>query len=300
MKTKISILSALIVLFALFSGCEEDSGQTGTMSLSVTDAPVDNDNIEGVYITVNGLEYHSQDSGWKTFEEYEGPKKFNLLELTDGMDEMLGTFEMKAGQYNQLRFMLDIADRTGGTPSNPGCYLMINGEKEPLFVPSGGQSGYKAVGAFQVPSNGTVELTADWDARKAVVEAGATGMYILRPTIRLVAKGEAGSISGGISNVPDDASNIIVYAYEDGDYESGEADDPAEEESRFPSAVTSDEMGAENGSKLWYLAPGTYDLVVAKNVDGAFDSVLGVVEDVEVESNSNASAPIDISEFSTQ
>ena len=220
MKTKISILSALVVLFALFSGCEEeDSGQTGTVALSITDAPLDNENIEGVYITVNGLEYHSQDSGWKSFEEYEGPKKFNLLELTDGMDEMLGTFEMEAGQYNQLRFLMDMPELSQGPPSNPECYLMINGEKEPLFVPSGGQSGYKAVGAFQVPSNGTVELMADWDARKAVVETGA-GHYILRPTIRLVAEGEAGSISGGITNIPDDASKIIVYTYEDGDYES--------------------------------------------------------------------------------
>ena len=299
MKTKISILSALIVLFALFSGCEEDSGQTGTVALSITDAPLNNENIEGVYITVNGLEYHSQDSGWKTFGEYEGPKSFNLLELTDGMDEMLGTFEMEAGQYNQLRFLMDIPDRSQGQPSNPGCYLMINGEKEPLFVPSGGQSGYKATGAFQVPSNGTVELTADWDARKAVTKTAA-GEYILRPTIRLVAKGEAGSISGGITNIPDDASNIIVYAYEDGDYESAEADDPAEEESRFPNAVTSDEMGEENGYKLWYLAPVTYDLVLAKNVDGAFHSVLGIVEDVDVDSKKNTNTPIDISELSTQ
>lgn len=303
MKTKISILSALIVLFALFSGCEEeDSGQTGTMSLSVTDAPVDNDAIEGVYITVNGLEYHTQDSGWQTFEEYEGPKEFNLLELTDGVEEMLGTFEMEAGQYNQLRFMLDIPEKGQTQPSNPDCYLMVNGEKEPLFVPSGGQTGYKAVGAFQVPSNGTVELTADWDARKAVVETGS-GLYILRPTIRLIAKGEAGTISGEISNVPDDADDIVVYAYEDDidqEYIEEEAAEPGEEESRFPNAVTSDVMGNEDGYKLWYLAPGTYDLIVVKQVDGEFDSVLGTVEDVDVESKKDASADIDISDLSTQ
>lgn len=298
MKTKISILSALIVLFTLFSGCEEDTGETGTVALSITDAPLDNDNIEGVWIKVNGLEYHTQDSGWKTFEGYEGPKEFNLLELTDGAKEMLGTFEMGAGQYNQLRFLLDIAERGTTQPSNPGCYLEFeDGSEEALFVPSGGETGYKAVGAFQVPSNGTVELVADWDARKAVVKAGASGIYILRPTIRLVPKGEAGTISGGISNVPDAASDIIVYAYKDGSYSNAEADDPEDGESRFPNAVTSDKMGEENGYKLWYLAPGTYDLVVAKHVDGAFDSVLGTVEDVDVESNSNANAPIDISEF---
>ncbi|MBS3770414.1 MAG: DUF4382 domain-containing protein [Bacteroidales bacterium] len=300
MKTKISILSALIVLFALFSGCEEDTGETGTVALSITDAPLDNDNIEGVWIKVNGLEYHTQDSGWKTFEGYEGPKEFNLLELTDGVKEMLGTFEMEAGQYNQLRFLMDIPDMGDGRPSNPGCYLMINGEKEPLFVPSGGQSGYKAVGAFQVPSNGTVELTADWDARKAVVKAGATDMYILRPTIRLIADNQAGTISGGISSIPDDASDIAVYAYED-NVDEGDIDDeaaePTDEENRFPNAVTSDVADEEGNYQLNWLAPITYDLVVVKQVNGEFDQVLGIVEDVKVESKSNTPESIDISEL---
>lgn len=301
MKTKISILSAIIILFAFFSGCEEDdSAQNGTMSLSITDTPIDNEEITGVYIKINGLEYHSQDSGWQTFEEYEGPKTFNLLELTDGVDEMLGTFEMEAGQYNQLRFLMDIPNMGQGQPTNPGCYLKFkNGDSTSLFVPSGGQSGYKAVGAFQVPSNGTVELLADWDARKAVVKTGAA-QYILRPTIRLIAKNEAGSIAGGISNIPDAADNIIIYAYEDDiDQEDidKEAAAPAEEETRFSNAVTSAEMGEENNYKLWYLAPMTYDLIVVKYVDGEYHSVLGKIEDVKVESNSNTNAPIDISEL---
>lgn len=299
MKTKILILSVLIGLFAFFSGCEEDSEQTGTMSLSVTDAPVDNDSITGVYIKINGLEYHTQENEWSTFEEYDGPKSFNLLDLTDGVEELLGSFEMEAGQYNQLRFNLDIPEQGATQPSNPGNYLeFADGSEETLYVPSGGQTGYKAVGSFQVPSNGTVELTADWDARKAVVKAGATDMYILRPTIRLIAKNEAGSISGGISNVPDDASDIVVYAYEEDSYSSDEADAPDAGESRFPNAVTSDVMDEENNYKLWYLAPITYDLVVAKQVNGAFDIVLGQIEGVEVESRSSANAAIDISVLS--
>ncbi|MFW6101529.1 MAG: DUF4382 domain-containing protein [Bacteroidota bacterium] len=302
MKTKISILSALIVLFALFSGCEEeDSGETGTVALSITDAPIDNDNIEGVWIKVNGLEYHTQDSGWKTFEGYEGPKEFNLLDLTDGVKEMLGTFEMEAGQYNQLRFMLEIPERGQSTPSNPGTYLEFeDGSEEPLFVPSGGETGYKAVGPFQVPSNGTVELTADWDARKAVVKAGATDIYILRPTIRLIAENEAGSIDGGISEIPDDASDIAVYAYDD-NLEDGDIDDeaaePTDEENRFPNAVTSDVADEEGNYQLNWLAPTSYDLVVVKHVNGEFDQVLGIVEDVEVESKGTENVPIDISEL---
>ena len=105
MKTRTLILSSLLVLFAFFSGCEEnDSGDTGTLNLSLTDAPIDQADITGVYITINGLEYHKQNNDWATFEGYGEAKTFNLLELTDGMSEMLGSFEMEAGQYNQDGF----------------------------------------------------------------------------------------------------------------------------------------------------------------------------------------------------
>jgi hypothetical protein len=297
MKTRIFILSSLLVLFAFLSGCEEnDSGDTGTLNLSLTDAPIDQADITGVYITINGLEYHKQNNDWATFEEYGEAKTFNLLELTDGMSEMLGTFEMEAGQYNQLRFLLDAPVRGESTPSNPGCYLeFADGSTEPLFVPSGGESGFKATGAFKVPSNGSVELMADFDARKSVVETGTEGMYILQPTIRLIAEGEAGSIAGGITNLPTDGSEIVVYAYENDTYSDTEAADPDVDSTRFPNAVTSDIVDDQDSYHLWYLAPMTYDLVIVRSLDGEFQEVLGMVEDITVESKNTTSQPIDLS-----
>jgi hypothetical protein len=55
---------------------------------------------------------------------------------------------------------------------------------EPLFVPSGGETGYKATGQFTVPANGTVEVTADFNVHEAVVVADSH--YILKPTIKLI------------------------------------------------------------------------------------------------------------------
>lgn len=296
MKTRIFILTALMIPFALFTGCEEEKSETGTLDLSLTDAPIDQQDVTGVYITINGLEYHKQNNDWATFEEYGEPETFNLLELTDGLSKMLGSFEMEAGQYNQLRFMLEAPVRGESTPSNAGCYLEFEGgDTQPLFVPSAGNTGYKAVGAFTVPSNGTVELTADFDARKSVVETGTAGMYILRPTIRLIVNNEAGSIAGSISNFPTDGSDIIVYAYENEDYSDTEAADPEAEKSRFPNAVTSDIADDQNSYKLHYLAPMTYDLVVVRYLDGQFQEVLQVVEDVAVESRETTPQPIDLS-----
>ena len=307
MKTKITLIIALLVSLGMFMGCEEDNtGQTGTLALSLTDAPIDDTSVTGVWVTITGIQYHMKDSAWKDFEGFQGPQKFDLLALTDSISEMLGTAEIEAGQYGQLRFMLDAPEKGQGPPTSPGCYIEFDdGDTEPLFVPSGGQSGYKAVGAFRVPSNGTVEVTADFDARKSVRETG--GMqerYILQPTIRLVVNNQAGSIAGEVTNLPTDGSNITIYAYEADAYTSDEADDPAEGETRFPKAVTSDMVGdncdnSQNCYHLYYLAPTTYDLVVVKTLDGEFQKVMGASENVVVESRKNTGHPIDLDDLSS-
>lgn len=296
MKTKTILLLGVFALFLAFTGCEEDSQtETGTLSLALTDAPIDDENVTGVFITINELQYHKQNNSWATFEEYEGPKTVNLLELTDGMTEMMGAFEMEAGQYNQLRFILDAPIRGEGTPSNPGCYIEFSdGSSQPLYVPSGSESGFKATGAFRVPSNGEVMLTADFDARKSVVEASNAGMYILKPTIRLVVDNQAGKIVGNVTNLPDTTSDYIVYAYENDTYTESEEAEPDVEENRFPNAITSDMLGEQFGYQLNWLAPMTYDLVVTRYVDGVFMERIHIEEDVTVESRETTNAVIEI------
>jgi len=161
----------------------EQAPRTGTLALYLTDAPIDAENVTGVYITINEIQYHLVGQ-WVTCEEFEGPETYNLLELTGGNSTLLGEFTLPAGNYTQIRFMLDIPEM-GSHPASPGCYIeFADNSTEPLFVPSGNETGYKATGHFEVPVNGTVELTADFDVRKAVVLADSH--YILKPTIRLI------------------------------------------------------------------------------------------------------------------
>jgi hypothetical protein len=141
--------------------------------------------------------------------------------------------------------------------------------------------------------NGSVDVTADFDVRKSVVEATISGMYILKPTIRLLVDNQAGVIAGTVSNIPE-GRQVVVYAYESGSYEGSEAADPLVEETRFPNAITSD-MVDENGEyHLAFLAPGAYDLVVAATIDGEFVEVLGMIENIIVESKKTANSPIDL------
>jgi hypothetical protein len=161
----------------------EQGSRIGVLKLYLCDAPLDTENVTGVYITINGIEYHGE-SQWATCEDFVGPQTYDLLELTGGNSALLGELALPAGHYTQIRFMLDI-EEDGVSPASPGCYLeFADNSAAPLFAPSGGRTGYKGVGYFEVPANGTVEVTADFDASEAVVVAGSR--YILKPTIKLI------------------------------------------------------------------------------------------------------------------
>ena len=127
---------ALVVIFAMLAasgaGCGEAS-VTGTLELYLSDAPTDAENVTGVYITINEIQYHMNDQ-WITCEEFVGPKTYNLLELTNGNSSLLGELVLPGGHYNQIRFMLDIPEM-GQNPANPGCY--IEHEANLIVMPTG-------------------------------------------------------------------------------------------------------------------------------------------------------------------
>jgi len=303
-----SLAMVLILITGVGVGCtssdnqqsntDSNSESTGTLFLNLTDAPVDREDISGIYISINKIEVHKSTDGedtWETVKQYdpedpENPNPFNLLELTNGEFALLGEFELTAGTYNQIRFILDVQEEGQGPPTTPNSYVeLADGTKESLFVPSGGQSGYKAVGEFEVPVNGEVKVTVDFDVRKSlhVTGNGNNQKYKLQPTLRLVVDSKAGNIDGTIT-LTTTYDDIVVFAYEDGEWNDSEAETPAEGEPRFPNAVTSNKMDEDNSYILAYLAYGTYDLVVAEYNGEDFVGVLGMVSDVVLNSNHTA------------
>jgi len=287
------VLALVIILGTVAASglsCGEAPGTgTGTLALYLSDAPIDAENVTGVYITISEIQYHVDDQ-WITCDEFEGPQTYNLLELTNGNSTLLGELTLPGGHYNQIRFMLDISEMEQN-PATLGCYIeFADNSTLPLFVPSGNTTGYKAVGQFTVPNNGTVQVTADFDVRKAVHLASSH--YILHPTIRLVVNNEAGRISGSIAN-NSTYTDIIVFAYEDGTWADTEDDEPVYPASRFPNAVNSGKMCDDGHYTIPLLAAGTYDLAVAGYNGDVFGEVLGFVSDVVVESNKTTKQNID-------
>lgn len=61
--------------------------------------------------------------------------------------------------------------------------LVIDGESQELFIPSGYQTGIKLVNSFTVDPAVITELTVDFDVASSLHEAPpGSGNYILRPT----------------------------------------------------------------------------------------------------------------------
>ena len=279
------IALAVVIATVFLVSCTVGGEDRGSISLSLTDAPIaDAANVEGVFITISAIEYHLN-GVWIEDTAFEGPQTFNLLELTGGTVEPLSSTTITAGEVSQIRFMLDAVEADSTDTENPGSYIVFDPDSDadgidetdviyPLFVPSGAQTGYKAVGSFTVPSNGEVEITADFDVRKSVVKRGINDEYILKPTIRLVVNHQAGTIAGSFIEPTTTDAAYTVFAYADDTYDDSEFTnvDDDEEFVPFANAISSAPIDTENGSyTIPFLAEGRYDLVfVGVDEDGVY------------------------------
>lgn len=275
--------ASLLIAGIFFGGCggsdDGDSSSSGTLSLSMTDAPLIDENVTGVYIKVTGIEYH-HDGNWESADDFIAPETFNLLDLTNGKTIDLGDLVLPAGEYTQLRFLLD-APEDSSAKTDSACQLEFNGDYNvSLYVPSDSQTGFKSTGNFTIEANAQISVTADFDVRKSIVSAGNSGKYLLKPTIRLVVNEHSGEINGTVTDLPE-ASEVVVYAYLDDTYDNDF--EPDSDSIRFSQSVTSNDVNLSDGSfTLAFLAEGTYDLVFASYESSQFSSVLGSREDVNV------------------
>jgi hypothetical protein len=208
---------ALFGAILAITGCGGSGGgggggaSTGTLSLQITDGPVDT--AEHVYIQFSGLEiqaadgkrttlYYCQDPADATKTILKdtacttlvAPKQLDLLMLSGGQtDLLLDSFTLPSGHYSWIRLMVD-------TDSVRDSYIvLLDGAEQELTIPSGDQTGLKLNRGFDVPAGGSADFTVDFDLRKSVYVTG-TGEYMLRPTLRMVDNMMVGSISGTVDN----------------------------------------------------------------------------------------------------
>ncbi|MDL5045977.1 DUF4382 domain-containing protein [Oscillatoria amoena NRMC-F 0135] len=287
MKSLVSLLFATLLAGALIilGGCSEEA-QNGKIKFYITDSPIDAANVEAVVLSITRIEVNGPD-GWLVVKSFDPALELNILDYQNGNSYFLTEDEFIAGEYSELRLVLDAPTNSGAPISNPGCYIRYTDEStQALFVPSGGQTGYKVKGSFTLPPDGTVAVTLDFDLRKSIVKAGMSGIYLLKPTVRLVVNQDASLLKGNFVEF-DEYPKVIVYAYTAGTFSVDEAAEPEEGDVRFGKAITSASVNGSGKFTLAFLDPGDYELILASHDDnGEFVELIGKYENVSMSSGS--------------
>lgn len=182
-------LLAFTVALLVFGCSSGDNDDTGTLSLSLTDAPVDD--AMSVMVAFTGVELQ-QESGDRLTFDFDPPKQIDLLALRSGRRELLLEEDLPPGRYNWIRLQIS-------TEAMASYIEMLDKSMHNLRIPSGDERGLQLNRSFEVPEDGLVDFTLDFDLRKSVhAPQGSSADYILRPTVRMVATTEVGNITGTV------------------------------------------------------------------------------------------------------
>jgi len=272
----LKLLSICFSILTLISCSDAGGGSasTGTVSLGLTDNSTEE--FKAVYITVKNVEVHlggneNSASNWLTVDlpidpDTGLPKErltVNLLELVNGVREDLGITTLETGHYTQIRLIIDdVPDDTINILSqdHPYANYAVDQSDPPnvhdLKISSGFQTGVKIVSGFDVNNNQTTELVLDFDACRSVVQAGNSGKWLLKPTIKIANLEDFSIINGTVTdNSHAGIEGALVSAQV---FTGGATETKDDDELIIQAATITDSSG---GYKL-FVTPGTYNLVV--------------------------------------
>jgi hypothetical protein len=221
---KLSNLFLVAIIFAALSfvSCDNNgsnSENTSSIQLKLVDAEGE---YEKVLVNIIDVQYNRNDgdSGWISFEGFTLPNtddplnRVDLTELVAGNTLVLTDEDIESGMLNQIRLVL-----------GEGNAVVLDGETAeiPLSTPSAMQSGLKLHLNTTLEPGFSYTFILDWDVQKSIVKAGASGIYNLKPVIRVIAEVNSGTILGRVADAEETETvlmpieNATVYVFTETD-----------------------------------------------------------------------------------
>ena len=279
----LSLIWTLLVSTMLFAlaGCGgggDDPPGSGRINLSVTDAPVDD--ADSVVVQFRSVAFKREGEAAEVVRDLSpSPRSLDLLEYQQGRAALLlDGVELPAGRYEWIRLIVD------NEPNVRDSYIVLtNGNECELRVPSGAESGLKLNRGFNLPDDGSIALTIDFDLRKSIhappgqqgSTPDCTQAYLMRPTLRVVDDANVGAIAGAIDSelVPEDCLPK-VYVFSGSSVTPDDLEEAAAAGDVDPLLVAG--VAIENGSTSYryraaFLPPGPYTVAFTCSDDDPTD-----------------------------
>lgn len=160
-----SVLTAL----ALFSACKKSNEANTQLSVKLTDAPYNAQEVN-VDIKEVRVNFAKDTSAWVSLNT--NAKVYNLIKFQNGVDTVLATGSFPGGTVQEVRFILGNANS-----------IKIDNIVYPLSVASGDETGLKIKVAKNL--NATLDnIIIDFDADVSIIKTGS-GSYKLKPVLRV-------------------------------------------------------------------------------------------------------------------
>ncbi|GEM_PF-151068 len=267
MKIK-SILSVVFsIIFLLFlqscnnSEINNSNSTTSHVNLKLVDAP--DDSYKEVWVDIIDVQYNRSDDniGWTSFDGFpveEGSTLVDLLTLTAGSSHILTDQEIESGMLSQVRLVLG---------SKNSIVFEGSDEMVPLKTPSAQQSGLKLHLDTELVAGYSYTFILDWDVQKSIVKAGNSGIYNLKPVIRVTAEANSGTILGRVADTKETTENpmplealVSVYDVSDTSFSNAIASTTSNDEGVFML------QGIPGGSYVLTIEKEDYDIAYSETV----------------------------------
>jgi hypothetical protein len=250
-------------------GSSSSGGGVGRLQVLLTDAPFAHDIVESAQIKVSAIRVHRDaqaDGGFITLPDVTDGT-LELLDLQNGLTQLLVDAELPAGKYRQIRLLVEEA-----------TLKLINGNEYStalgnLNLTSTGSSGLKLFvdPPIQINAGATTEILLDFDLSKSFHPVPATDAltatsYLLMPVVRVTNRTATGEIHGTVTEDDGLGGQVGVEAATVYVMPPGETDP-------LNSIATTGTI-ADGSYTVLGLAVGTYDVLAIK--DPKQGSVLGV------------------------
>lgn len=205
MKAKLFLMLSLFL--GLMYGCSEsfdndefETNQTGSVSISLTDAPFPSDLVAEANVSIDWVKLKrievetSEEDSASLFIKLDVQDTFNLLDLINGEKTILGVLDsIPVGEYSEIRMHVVEAN------------IMLNDSSVyDMKIPSGNSSGLKIKikPALIVEENVESEILLDFDASRSFKVKGNVKNikgFMFRPVIRAVNLSQTGEIFGSVT-----------------------------------------------------------------------------------------------------